>query len=67
MKTKTHLADEKKYNSLAWKIVKELDYHSYEVLDYGGCYYESDRPSLDEDKMYELIQKVLDANNISNC
>lgn len=67
MKTKKHLADEKKYNSLAWKIATTIADDAYNIYDYSGCYYEGDSPSLDRDQMCKLIQEILDDNNISNC
>lgn len=59
MKTKKHIADETVRASLAYAIAMALRDDSYNVMDYGACYYEGDTPSLDVHKMTEIIQNEI--------
>ena len=59
-----HLADP--YHQLAEKLVAEMELFSFNVLDYSGCYYEGDTPSIDTDYIRDELEKALRAQGILN-
>ena len=47
---------------LAREIARALSYDPYEIFDYSNCYYEGASPSLNIDKMVEIIKDVFKDN-----
>jgi hypothetical protein len=69
-KTKKQQALEDKQNDpyyqLAQQLVEKMSLSSYEILDYSGCYYEGDTPSIDTDHLRNELMEALRALGVSN-
>lgn len=54
------------YYQLAFELVQQMELFAHNVLDYSGCYYESDTPSINTDYIQKELERALRAKGVLN-